>query len=345
MKVHFSYWWDPPGKKEFSALKYTPKRSGKWKNISIADNLESADVVVVFDVCCESEKDFLLSGNTGKKILWFTREPPDIHPGNITRSDQFRDELVSRGVEFYDYLADDLPLLSTWHVRGDYDHYSSLKYQKRDNLLSTIISSKSINDPVIIKALSQGVSQSDYDSGLVELTSRLKSSCSNEESFGRGYSSRKLIMLECIKRNLNLDVYGRINDTALIRDVSSLAGNSNIGFKGSLSPADKERAYKNYHYSLVFENSSHTNYFSEKINDSFLEWSMPIYWGCKNINKYFPEESLIKIEKDDILYPDEFMSRLRDLDQPSRKNIEAIRESRDLLLNKYNLMEQIRNLI
>ena len=344
MKVYFSYWWDPPGKKEFSALKYTPKRCGKWKNLTLTNDLEEADVVVVFDVCCDSEKEYLLSGNTGKKILWFTREPPDIYPGNLTRDPNFREQLESRGIQFYDYLTDDLPLLSTWHVHGDYDYYSDLEYQEKSSILSTIISHKSIGDPVISQAITQGVQLGEFESGLSLLISKLRDSYLTEESFGRGYSARKLTMLECIKSNTVLDVYGRINDTALVRDLSSYLDESNVKFSGSLTPENKKQAYKNYHYSLVFENSSHVNYFSEKINDCFLEWSMPIYWGCKNIEKYFPEDSLIKIEKDDILHPDEIVSKLKALNKPSKKTLDAIRESRDLLLNKYNLMEQIRKL-
>ena len=72
---------------------------------------------------------------------------------------------------------------------------------------------------------------------------------------------------------------------------------------------------------------------------------MPVYWGCKNIEDYFPKEALIKIEKDDILDPDGFISKLNALKNPSKINIEAIKESRDLILNKYNLMAQIKDLV
>ena len=210
MKVYFSYWWDPPGKKEFSALKYTPKRSGKWKNITLTNSLEEADVVVVFDVCCDSEKEYLLSGKTNKKILWFTREPPDIYPGNLTRDPSFKTELENRGIQFYDYLKDDLPLLSTWHVHGDYDYYSGLEYQNKNNLLSTIISHKSVGDPDINRAISKGIQLDKFKSELDLLVSKLRGSYLMEDSFGRGYSARKLTMLECLKSNINIDVYGRI---------------------------------------------------------------------------------------------------------------------------------------
>lgn len=345
MNVYFSYWWDPPGKKEFSALKYTPKQSGKWENLTVVDDLQSADVVVVFDVCCASEREYLLSGKTNKKILWFTREPPDIHPGNLTREKEFRNELESRGIEFYDYLSDEIPLLSTWHVHGDYDYYSALDYQNKSKLLSTIISHKSTNDPDIIKAVSQGVSQEEFNSGLEHFLHKLVQSFSQENSQGRGYSARKLIMTKAIIESAGLDVFGRINDTALAKSLASYSDEIKTCFLGSVNPSEKYTAYRDYHYSLVFENSSHLNYFSEKINDSFLEWTMPVYWGCKNIEDYFPKEALIKIEKDDILDPDGFISKLNALKNPSKINIEAIKESRDLILNKYNLMAQIKDLV
>ncbi|CAE7531081.1 unnamed protein product [Symbiodinium natans] len=38
---------------------------------------------------------------------------------------------------------------------------------------------------------------------------------------------------------------------------------------------------------LVIENSRHQNYFSEKLLDTLLTQSIPIYWGCPNIGDFF----------------------------------------------------------
>lgn len=47
-------------------------------------------------------------------------------------------------------------------------------------------------------------------------------------------------------------------------------------------------------FTIVVENSQHENYFTEKIVDCLLAKSIPIYWGCTNIDKYFDMRGVIK---------------------------------------------------
>jgi len=57
--------------------------------------------------------------------------------------------------------------------------------------------------------------------------------------------------------------------------------------------------HKNSMYSVVIENTSHHNYFTEKITDCMLLKTIPIYWGCSNIEKFYNIDGIIKIESDD----------------------------------------------
>lgn len=41
-------------------------------------------------------------------------------------------------------------------------------------------------------------------------------------------------------------------------------------------------------------------YFTEKINDCFLCYTIPLYYGCTNVDKFFPPQSYIKINLGDI---------------------------------------------
>lgn len=126
-----------------------------------------------------------------------------------------------------------------------------------------------------------------------------------------------------------------------------------IDIYGSLNTINTERIKKlplnklestiNYRYSFVAENSQQDNYFSEKIVDAYLSWSMPIYWGCPNILKYFPKDSLhiIDITK---------KSALDDVFELSQKplmqtNVEAINQARSLILDTYNIWPSIHNII
>jgi hypothetical protein len=90
-----------------------------------------------------------------------------------------------------------------------------------------------------------------------------------------------------------------------------------------------------YRYSLAIENFSNPYYWSEKIADCFLAWTMPIYYGCSRISDYFPPESMIDI---DIADPDclEFI-RSGISENRWERNLDAIAHARQLVLNHYQL--------
>jgi hypothetical protein len=56
---------------------------------------------------------------------------------------------------------------------------------------------------------------------------------------------------------------------------------------------DKFDGIAPYKYSIAAENYIDDDYFTEKIIDVFLAGSMPIYYGCQNVEKYFPPESFV----------------------------------------------------
>lgn len=125
----------------------------------------------------------------------------------------------------------------------------------------------------------------------------------------------RLKFLEKIKQtNLNLDLFGR----------------------GIKHIDDKFDAIYPYKYTLAIENYSGNNYWTEKISDAYLAWTMPIYYGCKNIEDYFPEKSFIKIN---IHEPEEAIEIIKKciMDKQYDKSIHAIKEARELVLNKYQL--------
>jgi hypothetical protein len=52
-------------------------------------------------------------------------------------------------------------------------------------------------------------------------------------------------------------------------------------------------------FSLCIENNSHNGYFTEKITDCILNKTIPIYWGCKNIDEFYNEKGIIKFTSAD----------------------------------------------
>lgn len=61
---------------------------------------------------------------------------------------------------------------------------------------------------------------------------------------------------------------------------------------------DKSVGIVPYMFSVVMENASYEGYFTEKISDCFASWTIPIYWGCKNIGDYFDKNGVIELTED-----------------------------------------------
>ena len=109
---------------------------------------------------------------------------------------------------------------------------------------------------------------------------------------------------------------------------------------------DKFEALYPYKYSIAFENSSYNHYWTEKISDCFLSWTMPIYWGSPNILNYFPKESLMIVDPGK---PEKSLNIIEKAIEGNlwKKNLGAIEEARNRVLNKYqffpHLVNQIKN--
>jgi hypothetical protein len=99
-----------------------------------------------------------------------------------------------------------------------------------------------------------------------------------------------------------------------------------------------------YKYSIAIENYSCNDYWTEKIADCYLSWTVPIYWGAKNILSYFPEKSIIQIDPNNQQNSLDRVKRAIDEDYFGA-NIDAIAEARDLILNKYQLFPHVCDLI
>ena len=67
--------------------------------------------------------------------------------------------------------------------------------------------------------------------------------------------------------------------------------------------AGKVDIFGNSQYGVAIENTSHRGYFTEKILDLLLLKTIPVYWGCSNIEKYFNTAGIIRTENvDDIIH-------------------------------------------
>jgi hypothetical protein len=104
--------------------------------------------------------------------------------------------------------------------------------------------------------------------------------------------------------------------------------------KGNHFLPDKMDGLLPYRYSIAIENTSTQDYFTEKINDCFLAYTVPVYYGCKNISRYFPVKSFISIDINDPGKAIQKISEILSADDWSER-LEQVKEARELVLNKY----------
>jgi len=162
----------------------------------------------------------------------------------------------------------------------------------------------------------------------INKTKKLSAINSNKKST-KGQRIRYNIIESLVKNYNDIDVWG-----------SMTRGKKNKGpYKDILPPKDKKNGLLPYKYHLSIENVSKPFYFSEKIIDPLLCWSMPIYWGCSKIDKFLPKGSYVKIDIDDPNVIDKIIeiseSDIRE------QNLDKISEAREIILNKYNLWPTI----
>lgn len=97
----------------------------------------------------------------------------------------------------------------------------------------------------------------------------------------------------------------------------------------------KWHAHATSRYSIVIENSVSPLYWSEKVADALLAYSLPFYYGCPELARYLPGESVVPI---DINSPD-VMDRIQETlaRDEYQKHLPAITSARETLLNSENL--------
>ena len=146
------------------------------------------------------------------------------------------------------------------------------------------------------------------------------------------HAHRLAFIQKMMEKNNLVDLFGRGHRTFKDkpRYKGSLEYNGNCKFLG-LAP---------YEYSIVLENSQEKNYWTEKLADAFLSWCIPIYWGCPNIDNFFDSNSYRTI---DIRDPDPLDTIKKIISKPiDNDSIELIRNSRNKILDEYNIWEIVR---
>ena len=99
-----------------------------------------------------------------------------------------------------------------------------------------------------------------------------------------------------------------------------------------------------YKYHLVLENNLLPNTMTEKLFDSYLGNSYPIYSGATNVGDYFSPKSFKKINLHDF---NGSINTIKDCINNNyyENNYETLLESRKVVLEKFNLIKRIDNIV
>jgi hypothetical protein len=107
---------------------------------------------------------------------------------------------------------------------------------------------------------------------------------------------------------------------------------------------DKWEGLGPYRYSIAVENASGPDYWTEKIADCFLTWTVPLYHGCPNLERYFPPDSFLRIDIDRPREAVETIRRAIAGDDWERR-LPALEEARNRVLRQYQLFPYLAKLI
>ena len=101
----------------------------------------------------------------------------------------------------------------------------------------------------------------------------------SQKGYAPGHLYRHHLVQRILQTNLPSDIWGRGCFMYAKTGDKRLKGNFN-----------NYEPYVGYKFHIAIENFQTNYYFSEKIINPLLLGTMPVYLGCKNIDKFFPEQ-------------------------------------------------------
>lgn len=113
--------------------------------------------------------------------------------------------------------------------------------------------------------------------------------------------------------------------------------------KGIRPMDDKAEAIDSFRYHVAIENYIGAHHWTEKLADTFLGLTMPIYAGAPNAADYFPEDSFVAIDIDDHQGSVETVKKVLQ-DKLYEQRLPAIREARRRVLEDYNFIATVANI-
>lgn len=153
-------------------------------------------------------------------------------------------------------------------------------------------------------------------------TALISTVCSNKQQKNTVHAQRFIFTQKLKKALPELEVFGR--------------GVRNLN--------DKAEAIDSYKYHVVIENFYGKDHWSEKLADTYLGHALPFYYGCPNLEQYFPEEAFIRINPYDVEKSIKII-RKAIANNEYEKREAHVSAARQKILNDYNFFGVINKII
>lgn len=147
----------------------------------------------------------------------------------------------------------------------------------------------------------------------------------------------------CSQRN---EFYNELSKYKRIDSCGKYLNNMNMNCPGVHFSSEFHNFISNYKFMICFENSSKINYFTEKLINAYYNGTIPIYWGCQNIEDYVNMDSILYLKpiftQSDV---DTLTNTIKDLDndpQKYKEKYESVFFKNGIIPNEFNI-ESIRN--
>ena len=152
----------------------------------------------------------------------------------------------------------------------------------------------------------------------------------------------KLLSVYCTDKQMTSIQKVRLE---FVKQLKNYFGNDLDWFGSGINETvSKEEGILNYKYHLVLENQYRYNTFSEKLFDSYLGNSLPIYFGAPNLLDHFNQNSYFQINLNDYRNSVKKIENVIKSDE-YEKNFENIMQSKKTVLDKFNIIKRIDNII
>ncbi len=114
--------------------------------------------------------------------------------------------------------------------------------------------------------------------------------------------------------------------------------------RGFREIGDKADAIAPYKLHLSLENSQEPSYWTEKLADAFLGWALPLYAGCPDIHRWFPECSLVPLDIGDPTSAAAMIEKLLE-ENAWQERLPAIEDARRIVLTRENFFNVVERAI